>query len=320
MTPATTEERTPDAADSLIREFCVVPGEARHGVTTLRAVSHVEFRDAQQGESNGLGLLNGHFSVFNVWTRIDSLFEGLFLERIAPGAFTKTFQENRPGMRCLFQHGRDPVVGMKPLGPIRELEEDEIGARYEVPLDDTSYNRDLLPGLRQDPSLYGASFRFQVMREEVDRDPGESEHNPHGIEERTVTECRVREFGPVTFGAYEDATAGVRGITDEYLLEFQRDVGADLLVARAVEFHKLRSLTPTPPAEPPETTEPPEGSAESAEITGEAESRDVEGEAPPPAPDGRPLVTSDSLRTTRLPGTTQPLRTTETQEPAWKLL
>ena len=92
--------------------------------------------------------------------------------RVAPGAYSKTFKENRDGIRVLFQHGRDPQVGDKPLGPITTLKEDPngrstgaAGAYYEVPLLDTNYNRELLPGLKE--NLYDASFRFQVMREEI---------------------------------------------------------------------------------------------------------------------------------------------------------
>ncbi len=335
MEPATAEvpqeTRTDDeeAVETILREYMVVPGVERHGVTALRAVGPQDFelRDAADGDSNHIGILEGHFAVFNRWTEINSLFEGRFMEQIAPGAFKKTFKENLKGMRCLFQHGRDPQVGMKPLGPIDEVGEDQEGARYVVPMDDTSYNRDLLPGLRQ--GLYGASFRFQVLREEVNTEPKRSKHNPEGIEERTIVECRVREFGPVTFGAYEDATAGLRGITDEYLLEIQRDVHNDLLVVRAIEeSRKLHPRASASSAEPPETTEPPaEPEREKepqAEITGETESRESEGAPPQPAPDGAspPLLPSsgDRLRTTRLPGAAQPLRTNDAElEPVWKL-
>ncbi len=159
--------------------------------------------------------LTGHFAVFNQATEIDSLREGNFLETIAPGAFRKTFSENRENIKALFQHGRDPQIGDKPLGQITALEEDERGAYYEVELLDTSYNRDLLPGLTA--GLYGASFRFQVMREDLNKNPGESAANPRGIPERTVREASVGEFGPVTFPAYKGATAGVRSITDTIL-------------------------------------------------------------------------------------------------------
>lgn len=164
--------------------------------------------------------LTGHLAVFNQWARIDSLKEGRFLEQIAPGAFSKTITENRDSMRVLFQHGKDPVVADKPLGMIEALEEDDNGVRYDVPLFDTNYNRELLPGLRA--GAYGSSFRFGVPkgRDEWNRSPERSEANPDGWPERTIRELRMMEFGPVTFPAYAGATAGVRSmrsITDDLL-------------------------------------------------------------------------------------------------------
>jgi HK97 family phage prohead protease len=144
--------------------------------------------------------LVGHFAVFNQWTEINSWFEGNFLERIAPGAFKKTFAENRSNMKVLFQHGMDPQIGDKPLGPIDTLKEDRTGGYYEVPLLDTGYVPRAVPGLEAD--LYGASFRFAVMREEIVDEPGVSAYNPKGIQERTIQEAKVIEFGPVTFPAY----------------------------------------------------------------------------------------------------------------------
>ena len=170
----------------------------------------------RSGES-GMPTLRGHFSVFDTWTTIDSAWEGTFRERVAPGAFTKTIQENRNNIKVLFQHGKDPQVGDKPLGAISDLREDETGAYYEVPLLDTSYNRDLLPGL--EAGLYGASFRFKVLREDFDRKPEASDHNPDGLPERTIKEAALYEFGPVTFGAYPTATAGVRSLTDDYIAQ-----------------------------------------------------------------------------------------------------
>lgn len=166
--------------------------------------------------------LTGRFAVFNQWTEINSIFEGRFLERMAPGAFKKTIREGRDGMRVLFQHGQDPQIGDKPLGPIKDLREDAEGAYYEVPLLDTGYVRELIPGLEQ--NLYGASFRFRVVKEEVVEQPEPSDYNPTGLPERTVKEAQVKEFGPVTFPAYEGATAGVRSLTDEFI--FARFAGA----------------------------------------------------------------------------------------------
>lgn len=182
------------------------------------ADGEIRFQDAQdelfelREDENGMPVLVGHFAVFNEWTTINSRWEGTFLERIAPGAFDKTFAENRRNMRVLFQHGKDPQIGEKILGPIAELRSEDHGAYYEVPLYDTAYNRDLVPGLRD--NQYGASFRFRAMKEERVERPEESEHNPDGLPERTISEAKVMEFGPVTFPAYEGASAGLRSATD----------------------------------------------------------------------------------------------------------
>jgi HK97 family phage prohead protease len=162
--------------------------------------------------------LVGHVAVFNEWAEISSVVEGRFLERIDPGAFTKTIKESRDQMRVLFQHGQDPQIGEKPLGPIRSLEADGNALHYEVPLLDTSYNRDLVAMLAADPPVLGSSFRFKVVRDSLERRPVRSDYNPRRLPERTIQELRMQEFGPVTFPAYAGAKAGLRSITDRMLL------------------------------------------------------------------------------------------------------
>jgi HK97 family phage prohead protease len=174
----------------------------------------LELRD---GDAAGMPTMFGHFALFNRWTEIDSWFEGNFMERIAPGAFRKTIAENRDQVKVTFQHGQDPQFGDKPLGPIETLEEDRTGGFYEVPLLDTAYNRDLIPGL--EAGLYGASFRFEVMREEFNQEPDASDSNPKGLPERTLKEIRLYEFGPVTFPAYAEADAQLRSLTDRFTFD-----------------------------------------------------------------------------------------------------
>lgn len=191
---------------------------------TLRVRAAGEDVDGESGDGT---TMFGHFAVFDQWTEIDSMWEGNFMERIAPRAFRKTMKENREQIKVTFQHGHDPQLGDKPLGPITELSEDDTGAYYEVPLLDAPYVReDLLPGLQA--GLYGSSFRFSVMKEEFDQEPGESEHNPKGIPERTLKEIRLFEFGPVTWPAYPSATAGMRSLTDEFRTPGVRELIAAL--------------------------------------------------------------------------------------------
>lgn len=148
-------------------------------------------------------LLVGYAAVFNTDTVIDS-WEGKFVERIAPGAFKRTLRERRDQIKVLFNHGYDPQVGDKPLGKPRVMKEDNRGLYVEVPMDDTSYNQDLIASLRSG-AIDGMSFRFSVTRETW-TDPKDKKSLPV----RTIEEVKLYEFGPVTFPAYAATEAGVR--------------------------------------------------------------------------------------------------------------
>lgn len=175
-----------------------------------------EYRASEDGRD----ILRGHFAVWNEWTTINSRYEGHFLERIAPGAFDQSIAQRAPVI--LFQHGSDPTVGMKPLGDVRSMKADERGMAYEVALHDATYVNDLKPAFR---SGMGASFKFSI--------PDGGDHwetpsratagNPDRLPERTITNATLYEFGPVTFPAYEGATAGMRSMTDEFMGEWLRD-------------------------------------------------------------------------------------------------
>jgi HK97 family phage prohead protease len=179
----------------------------------VRAISGCEVRDAPAGDASP-GTLHGYLAVFNQWSEINSQHEGHFMERLAPEAFNGTLAANRERMRVTFNHGKDPQLGDKVLGIPSVLEPDERGVRYEVPLFDTSYNRDLAPRLKA--GAYGSSFRFNVTAEDYNRRAKPSAYNPKGLPERTVRDLVMPEFGPVTFPAYAGATAGMRSLTDQF--------------------------------------------------------------------------------------------------------
>jgi len=203
---------------------------------------------ADDAPSDVLGQLTGHFTVFDSWYRINSFWEGTFLERTVTGAFTKTMAERRAQIVTAFNHGSDPQIGDKSLGPLDDLREDATGGYYDISLLDTSYNRDLLPALKR--GLYGASFRFQTIRDEWNDEPERSDHNPDGIPERTILEARLYELGPVTYPASPAATAGMRGqssvsLTDEYYrsLEDRTPEAVETLRAKVLDLRTLRGLS-----------------------------------------------------------------------------
>ena len=124
----------------------------------------VQIRNDAGTEGGPLARLDILFARFNQWNEIDSYYEGRFLERLAPGAFTKTMQERAGSIVSLFNHGHDPQIGDKVLGEIVDMGERADGPFIHLDLDDTSYNRDLLPALAR--GAYGASYMFRVIKEE----------------------------------------------------------------------------------------------------------------------------------------------------------
>ncbi len=200
------------------------------------AVTDIEFRDGDGDGDGRIGTLVGYAAVFNVDTVINS-WEGRFVERIAPGAFSKTLRERGDKVKVLFNHGFDPTVGDKPLGKPAVQREDSKGLYVEVPLDDTSYNRDLVASLRSG-ALDGMSFRFSVKREEW-AEPDDDNELPI----RTIKEVQLWEYGPVTFPAYEATTAGVRG-RDAYQAWRQTRTGGK---SDAADIGTSDDPTDTPP-------------------------------------------------------------------------
>ena len=198
--------------------------------------------------------LHGHFSVFDSWTEINSRYEGRFMERVAPGAFAEAFANSR-GIRVLYDHGADPSIGNKPIAAPTVMREDDMGAYYEAEMLDANYANELIPALRS--GQLGASFRFIVKDDEVVHPRRATDHNPEALPERTIRNVGLYEFGPVTFGAYPDATSGVRSGTDAFyerlltdpmfMARFTERVGlanVELLIAAAPDAVRVANVNP----------------------------------------------------------------------------
>lgn len=144
------------------------------------------------------------------WAEISSVTEGHFMERFSRTAYRKTMAEHPP--KILFQHGKDPAIGEKPIATTDEVGEDETSPYARGQLLD-GLPELVVDGLRK--GVYGASHRFSVVREKWDDNPVGGPHNPDRLPERTITEARLFELGPVTWPAYAQASASLRSLTDE---------------------------------------------------------------------------------------------------------
>ena len=188
------------------------------------------------------------FSKFNQWYPVSSVWEGEFMERVMPGAFADTIKNDRAQMRVLYDHGMDPSIGNKPIGPIRTYEERADGPYVDGPFLDTAYNRDdvipMLTGRLLDGSTVGsqlgASFRFQVVDDSWNMKPKPSKWNPAGLPQRSIIKTKTFEAGPVTFPASPSAEAAGRSLSDEWIARligdtrFQQDF-ADRVGAKVAE-------------------------------------------------------------------------------------
>ena len=127
-----------------------------------------------------------------------------FVERIAPGAFTRTLRDRKKDIRLYVNHDSNLVLASRRSGTLR-LSEDERGLRVEADLPDTSAGRDVRELMRTGV-VDKMSFGFQVERR-GDR------WNEDGTE-RTLTSVRLFEVSIVTgFPAYEQTMAAVRSLT-----------------------------------------------------------------------------------------------------------
>lgn len=195
-----------------------------------------------RSSDGGMPTLHGVGATYDEWTEINSRFEGHFMERFAPGSFRKTISEGKDRIRCLFHHGQDPNCGVKPLGTITDLSERGRGVEYDVELFDADYVRALVPGL--EAGVYGSSFRFGIVKKEDER---KRVSNDKGLLERTVREASMRELGPTPFPAYAGTSAGLRSISDEFVLaRFPADELATEVAQRTGDndlIGEIRSVT-----------------------------------------------------------------------------
>lgn len=205
--------------------------------------AELAFRD----DGDGPGIVEGRMVPYNQWTEIRSALEGHFLERILPGALTKTLKERAGKMRVLFQHGMESI-GKSPIAALEEVRDEEDGAYYRARLLPSTPAL-IVDGLRA--GLYGTSIAMRLpIRYDTTQRPKRSEYNPDGLEERSVMEASVKELSIVTFPAYEGATASVRSLTDELIVARLMDDPHHLLELVRNQSEEAAPPHPEPDEEP----------------------------------------------------------------------
>lgn len=126
---------------------------------------------------------------------------GEFTERIDPSAFAIVSERRgrkKPLMtRALFNHNSDMPLARYP--ETLSLTVDDTGLRYEFPVPDTTYGKDLL-ALIEGGIVRGSSFAFIVAQ---GGDQWSVDDNGRSI--RTITRVSdLFDVGPVTYPAYGD--------------------------------------------------------------------------------------------------------------------
>jgi len=165
-----------------------------------------------------------------------SLDLGDFVERLDPGAFSIVAERRgrrRPlETRALWNHDPNYPLARYP-GTLR-MTVDEVGLRYEFPVPDTSYGRDIASNIRAG-IVKGSSFSFTVPS------GGETWSQEDGRSVRTITAIdSLLDVGPVTFPAYPDADVKVAQRSfDAFRLQRESEVAKRSLArSRAAEIRE----------------------------------------------------------------------------------
>ena len=183
-------------------------------------VRNIETREAEDGTMR----MAGYAAVFN-----EASLPLPFIERIAPGAFSKTLQET-PDVRLLANHEGLPMARTK-NGTMR-LYEDETGLYFEAELADTQEARDLYT-LVSRGDVDQMSFAFRVIRQNWSKDRTE----------RTLTEVSLADgdVSIVTYPAYTATSVEAREALKKAVLEIKegREVSGDSLLVLESVFGDL---------------------------------------------------------------------------------
>jgi HK97 family phage prohead protease len=198
----------------------------------LRHISRpVEFRAVDGGP----GVLTGYASVFN---RLSQNLGG-FVERVDPGAFTKSVADQVPVL-ARYNHDDNHLLGTTEGGTLT-LEIDGTGLRYEVPLPDTTSGRDVA-ALAKRGDLRYSSFAFRTVADDWGL-------TPEGFPMRTLLAVQLVDVAPVNNPAYRDTSTGMRSLAEHLHLDVDQVRKAEPEELRQLILNPKDSRTPEARAE-----------------------------------------------------------------------
>lgn len=149
-------------------------------------------------ESDGEPKIEGYPAMFDKYS--EDL--GGFVEKIAPGAFSKTLK-NGADVRALWNHDQNYVLGRTKSGTVK-LIQDKKGLYMTNRPPDTQWANDLMVSIGRE-DVTQMSFGFWVVEEEwlnrKDKPPV-----------RTLKEVELVDVSVVTFPAYPDTSVAVRSM------------------------------------------------------------------------------------------------------------
>lgn len=182
--------------------FCrAVEGE-REVLATTRQESRAKVEKRMDDDGNESRVIVGYAAVYyregeagTVYMLWDD-----FEERIMPGAFDRAISEKHDA-RGLFNHDSNNLLGRVSSGTMT-LSVDDIGIRYEIPVDPEDSDSVRVASKIARGDLTGSSFAFvprRVTYVEIDE-----------MVVRQVEDVDLYDVGPVTWPAYDGTSAGMR--------------------------------------------------------------------------------------------------------------
>ena len=217
-----------NAADEENRSMAVERRSLYEEESTDLPLLRIESRSEDGAESRWIV---GYAAKFGV----NSLDLGDFVERIDPQAFgivaERRGRKKPLETRALWNH--DPNFPLARYPGTLRMNVDEIGLRYEFPVPDTTYGRDLAANIEAG-IVRGSSFSFQIAP------GGEAWSVEDGRSIRTVTKIdTLIDVGPVTFPAYPDADVTVAKRSFD-VFQRSRFANAERAIAAAKKTADLR--------------------------------------------------------------------------------